>query len=258
MQESGRTYWDSVAKSIGGHHLEPNVAEYKRLEHVRLLSRWLGGANRQALALKTDAYEEFHGTDSFLGWLTGACGRVWVVDVSKEVLNGATRRGYGAFFLNASVTSLPTRGSSLDLIVSNSTLDHLSAQDMRLALGEFSRSLRRGGILVLTLDNAHNPLYRLGYIAGKFMGLQKYHQERCYRKDEVIPWLEGLGFAVEETASIVHLPTPFNLMARMFSPLNRLLFGLPVRSGIALFSSLGLGGRNIYTGWFLAFKCVKR
>jgi hypothetical protein len=111
--------------------------------------------------------------------------------------------------------------------------------------------------LILTLDNGHNPLYRLGYWASNTLGLSPYHQERCYSKGEVIPMLEEAGFDVEEVGSIVHLPTPFNLIAKVSSPLNRVFRGIPVRACIAFFSVFGLGGRNIHTGWFLTFKCVK-
>jgi SAM-dependent methyltransferase len=258
MVRLDNAYWDSVAKSVKGSHLERNVAEYKRQEHIMLLEKWCGDLLNESTMLKTDSYEEAFGLDSFMDWLTLKSNSVFCIDISKEILMRARERHPSTRLLNASVLKLPFRNQTFDLIISNSTLDHLAFEDVPLALKEFSRTLRSGGMLILTLDNAHNPIYRLGYFINKKIGHSAYVQERCYSKNEIVPMLKEAGFDVKEIGSIVHLPTPFNLIARITSPLNRLLCDLPVKTGIAIFSIFGLKGRNIHTGWFLALKCVKK
>ncbi len=249
-------YWDRVGRAREGHHLERRVAEYKGLEHVRLLEAWSGSRGLGAV-LKTDAYEEAYGPDTFVPWLLARSGSVSVVDVSKTITAKARKAVRGADYSCADVTALPFRDGSFDLAVSNSTLDHLAESDVPAALSELNRVIKAGGVLVLTLDNAHNPLYRLGYHVGKSCGLVGHRQEKCYLEREVRPLLAEAGFSVSEVRSIVHLPTPFNLVAKTLSSISPGLSDPPLRMGIRFFSAFGMGGRNRHTGWFLAFRCVK-
>jgi SAM-dependent methyltransferase len=254
--DTDKAYWDSIGRSGGVHHLERNVAEYKKAEHVRLLERWCSQMT-PASVLKTDAYEEAFGCDSFMDWLESKAGSVYLMDVSSAILSRAKKNVNSAALLNASVSALPFKEPVFDLVVSNSTLDHLQREDLPSALAELSRVTDRGGTLVLTLDNAHNPLYHLGYILSNLLGLGGYRQARCYSAGEVTSMLADAGFVVDDVRSIVHLPTPFNLLARVASNINASIADVPIRFLIRLFSTLGLGGRNIHTGWFLAFKCTK-
>lgn len=249
---------EPFGKSAEGHHLESNVAEYKKREHIKLLERWCGEIINKSTVLKTDAYEEAFRIDSFMDWLVGKSKFVSCIDISKDIIMRAKVGVPASTLVNASTSRIPFNESTFDIVVSNSTLDHLHSEEVVTSLEELSRIIRKGGLLVLTLDNAHNRPYRLGYFINRKVGRLPYHQERCYFKGEIIPLLTEAGFDVEEIRSIVHLPTPFNLIARIFSPLNKLLHDLPVKAGIAFFSIFGFGGRNIYTGWFLAMKCVKK
>ena len=59
------------------------------------------------------------------------------------------------------VLRLTPRGS-FDLVVSTSTLDHFGhASDIGDALAELNRVLRKGGELVITMDNTGNPVIAL-------------------------------------------------------------------------------------------------
>jgi SAM-dependent methyltransferase len=58
--------------------------------------------------------------------------------------------------------SLSLASNSADVILSTSTLDHFdNKEEFDRALAELIRVLRPGGRLLLTVDNASNPLYRL-------------------------------------------------------------------------------------------------
>jgi len=251
-------YWDDVGETHVRHHLHEDVADYKRREHIDLLKRYCGSLLSASSVLKTDLFEDAFGPDHFYDWLKDNSRMVVGMDISKRICSSALDRNNGGSFVNSSVVDPAFKDGCFNIIVSNSTLDHVKQSELNHALNEFSRMLVKGGLLVLTLDNAHNPLYRIGYAIVKKTNLFGYNQEKCFFKSEVIPLLEDAGFDVVETGSIVHLPTPFNLFARIFSPLNRILLRLPVLMGIRLFSLVGLNGRNIYTGWFLSFKCIKR
>jgi ubiquinone/menaquinone biosynthesis C-methylase UbiE len=59
----------------------------------------------------------------------------------------------------ADVRHLPFPDGTFDAVCSDSTLDHFdSAADIADALAEIRRALRRGGALLVTLDNGMNPL----------------------------------------------------------------------------------------------------
>lgn len=58
--------------------------------------------------------------------------------------------------------ALPFSSKSFDIVLSNSTLDHMeTVDDIGTALGEIHRVLRPGGRLLLTLDNLCNPVIAL-------------------------------------------------------------------------------------------------
>ena len=78
------------------------------------------------------------------------------VDVDRPVVAAASAR-YGGrsnlVFEVASVTKLPLRDASVDVVVSFETIEHLSAADQPQMLAEFARVLAPGGILVLSSPN---------------------------------------------------------------------------------------------------------
>jgi hypothetical protein len=128
---------------------------------------------------------------------------------------------------------------------------------MKKALIEFKRILREDGQIVLTLDNRHNPLYRLGYFLNKIFE-KGYYQDRCYTIKEVEAICKELGFDVIKKTAIVHLPTPFNKVAliieRLRIPYNKEI----VRWVIKNYSMIGNTKMRYRTGWFLAFLLKKK
>lgn len=55
-------------------------------------------------------------------------------------------------FNQCSITSLPYEDKKFDKIFCISVLEHMSSQDIKLSLGEFKRTLRDNGLIVLTFD----------------------------------------------------------------------------------------------------------
>ncbi|MBU0763003.1 MAG: class I SAM-dependent methyltransferase [Candidatus Altiarchaeota archaeon] len=252
-----RDYWDEVSLNMSGHHLETGIALYKRQQHIRLIEEWTEGKLSNSSVLKTDGFEEAFGGDFFSDFLLEKTKKTFLIDISKVICEKTKTHFPALNVITASVTAVPLKNSSIDIVISNSTLDHLNTSDVETALYELHRILSKNGLLILTLDNANNVLYKLGYSIKKkyFKG---YHQEKCYYVEDIKPLLEKNGFAVDEIQSIVHIPTPINFILKWVSPIDKLLFRIPSTSLISFFDFFGRNGRNICSGWFLALKCVKK
>jgi ubiquinone/menaquinone biosynthesis C-methylase UbiE len=153
-------------------YLHPLVAEQKRRVHLDLVRRWTDGLV-VSTALKTDLFEEAFGDDDFYlrvfeaegageaGARTASslCG----MDIMWETAHRARRRCLGRLAVLVTDTrQLGLADNRVDVIISNSTLDHFGSRGEFLeALAELARVLRPGGRIVLTLDNPANPLYPL-------------------------------------------------------------------------------------------------
>jgi SAM-dependent methyltransferase len=122
-----------------------------------LIERWLPAQQLEAI-LKTDLFDEFAGA-GLVSVLQRHAARVSGIDVSPLVAASARRRHPSLETGVADVRELPFAEHTFDVIVSNSTLDHLAGRgEVTAALGELRRVLRPDGTLVLTMDNPLNPL----------------------------------------------------------------------------------------------------
>ena len=158
---SPSAYWDGIAEAWAARPRQRLWRHYSDVLHARLISEWLP-STRVRRILKTDAFDE--ATGELGGCLISATGGAALVtlDVSMATLLQARRRHGALSPLVGSVRSLPLSDASFDLVVSTSTLDHLDSLDeIAGALAELRRILQPGGRLVLTLDNAVNPVVAL-------------------------------------------------------------------------------------------------
>jgi SAM-dependent methyltransferase len=89
---------------------------------------------------------------SFINQAPGA-GRRIAVDIHDELERHATA---GVECVQASATDLPLADASLDVVFASNLLEHLSREDIAVALDEFRRVLRPSGRLLLV-----QPNYRL-------------------------------------------------------------------------------------------------
>lgn len=153
--------WDRVAsRAHPSWYLDPMVAKQKQDLHVQLFRSWMPASASRGL--KTDVFEEAFGADGLLACLAPLC-RTWIgMDVAAETVRQARSRleWRGAYFLACDVRHVPLRSASLDVIVSNSTLDHFAErQDFEASVAELARLLGPGGRLLITVDNPRNPLF---------------------------------------------------------------------------------------------------
>src|SRR5262249_53816630 len=162
------TYWNGISDRIAGRYYHDTViGRIKRDAHLRLIARWCGDL-RDKVVLKTDLFEEAHGSDQFLFELPVDAVRVGV-DIAPVVVRRAGEQARVAgttlpLLLAGDVLDLPFRADTCDVVISNSTLDHFPERRLiEVALLELHRVLKPGGILVVTFDNPHS----LSYLAGR-------------------------------------------------------------------------------------------
>jgi SAM-dependent methyltransferase len=262
-------HWDHVAREwpLKGYSNEL-LAEHWKKVHLGLISRWadIPGARR---ILKTDLFAEAFRLQQFLFDIAQANGKIVGIDVSNEIVALAKKSAafYGSDagkYLCCDVRQLPLQDNSIDLIISESTLDHLSSEaDIIAALKELGRVLRVGGTLILTMDNKSNFTYPPYFVVRLWMqlGLTPYFIGRTLSHTKLRHTLKEIGFSVEESTAIFHYPHPdglIRLLERSLRKLSRGKLDNAIRRGLALLDRLE-GKRTRYlTGRYIAVKAVKR
>ena len=174
-----------------------------------LLERWMPAAVVDRV-LKTDLFDEAVANGLYPMLATHARSVV-ALDISPTVSKAATRKypGIGAF--SGDVRSLPAAPSSFDAVVSLSTLDHFECEaEIERALRELFRVLKPGGTLIVTLDNALNPVIalrnRLPYSLTHGAGLVPYPVGRTLFPTRARDVVASAGFEVLECTAIMHAP----------------------------------------------------
>jgi len=191
------------------------------------------------------------------------------IDVSREVVSvaksRAAQRGLdGTGYLRCDVRHIPLKDSSIDLIVSDSTLDHFSSEtDIVTSLKEMRRVLRPGGVLILTIDNESSLTYPPYVLVRLWMrlGLAPYFIGKTMSPSKLRRVLEGLGLTVAEMTAIFHCPHPDALVRWCETLLRRLSRGRldgPIRRALLLLEGLGKTRTKYLTGRYIAVRAVKQ
>jgi SAM-dependent methyltransferase len=181
------------------------VAAQKQAVHLDLVKRWI--TERPAVLLKTDLFEEANGADQLLFDLSSQFDQALGLDINVATAARSLKNrppACRASFCAADVRSLPFRDGSVDLILSNSTLDHFNRRDdFTRAISELARILRPGGCLIVTVDNVLNPLYWplrwLSWAAPFRLGYSPM-------PGTLSRMLEQAGLAPEDSAQLIHNP----------------------------------------------------
>lgn len=239
--------WEKVASQPRpSWYLDPLVAQQKRQVHLDLLQRWAPPEPPRVL-LKTDLFEEAYGADSFLRDLYPDCLLRLGLDVSPATAGAAALGGRPSLSaVAADVRRLPLASGSVDLIISNSTLDHFDTRgDIDTALHELARVLRPGGTLVVTFDNPWNLLYwplrwwsrgrRAPFPLGCTLSIRQLRRA-----------LLSLGLEVLDTATLIH--NPRLISTALFLALRRFR-GPRAESSIAALLRVFGGAEHLPTRW---------
>lgn len=147
------------------------------------------------------------GTGTLSRWLAEQGCVVLGVDAAQEMIDRATfspNDSAGSVqFQRASVAHLPLETESLDGILCSSVLEYVG--DPELCLAEFSRVLKRAGLLLISVpnrDSSIRKIQRFYHQAGTALGFSwaefmeySLHQ---YSKEEFGKVLKRYGFVVEK------------------------------------------------------------
>ncbi len=258
-------HWNRVAEQWAtAEERNPVLARHKRRTYTQLITEW----TRDILPtrpLKTDLFAEAFNDEEFLSALPWAH-KVVGIDISQVILRRVRNRpeietlqGY----VTCDVTKLPFRNNCFDLIISDSTLDHLSTKtDIRAALHELVRVTAIGGRFIITFDNPRSITYPPGWLVRMWMrlGLAPYYVGVTLSAAEAREELESMGMKVRQESAILHYPHPDGLVRLAESCIHKLcrgrLDGLLERLFTA---SERLGGTRVryWTGRYFAF-CALR
>ena len=214
---------------------------------------------RPGLLLKTDLFEEANGADQLLFDLSAQSNTALGVDITIPTVAWARKRcpaGRRILFSAADVRALPLRSDSVDLIVSNSTLDHFDKkEDFIQALRELVRILRPDGCLIVTVDNVLNPLYWplrwLSWAAPFRLGYSP--SPRTLSRI-----LREAGLTQTGSAQLIHNPRLISTL--LFLALRRMLghrADPPIQALLRAFALLGRLPTRRFTGCFWALNARK-
>lgn len=233
-----------------------------------LIDKWLGGSNG-GITLKTDLYDEAITKYSLIPLFGQRCERIIGTDASFEVAAAAKRRvmsewsGWGDVIVS-DIRSSPFKTDSFNHIISNSTLDHFTNKnDIIVSIKEIRRTLKPGGILIITLDNPSNPVVFLrnvlSYKLLKFFGIIPFYMGVTVPRHELTHILESNGFNVHDSTYIDHNPRILviwigHILEKFASERIKVWF-LRI---LGFFERLEKFPMRCLTGYFVAVKAVKK
>lgn len=159
--------------------------------------------------------------------------RLYGVELDPDILRKAQRNVGGlpgVTVLNASLYALPFPDASIDKVVFSEVLEHL--EDDVAGLRELARVLKPGGVIAITVPNAHYPLWwdpinkvlekatGRHISRGPLAGIWANH-ERLYTRAALRAAVAGAGLQVEEERAFTHFCFPFihNIVYGLGKPL---------------------------------------
>lgn len=150
-----------------------------------------------------------------------SCCELFGLDVDPNALKSAERNlaGRNITLMQGDVNFLPFDGSFFDKIILSEVLEHIP--DDTTALREVRRTLKPGGILLITVPNRNYPflwdpvnktmefLTKRHIKNGFWSGIWHQHL-RLYTLNEVKALVEKAGFEVVKIQGLTHYCLPFN------------------------------------------------
>ncbi len=255
-------YWDGVAEHWIGLSRGRVWRRHADVVNAALLERWFPLSGLRTV-LKTDLFEEAVG-DGVYRLLRRHAVEVKGIDVSLQVVEAARRRNPDLDAVRADVRALPFPDASFDAAVSLSTLDHFADEsDISVALSELWRVLTPRGRLMITLDNASNPVLalrnRLPFQLVHAVGLVPYFVGVTCSVSSLPQALRAVEFEVRELTCILHCPRVAAVLAsRLVERSNSVRLEQRFRRLLLRFERLERSRAAARTGYFVAALAIKR
>jgi ubiquinone/menaquinone biosynthesis C-methylase UbiE len=234
---------------------------YSDILNIKLLKRWMP-AERAELLLKTDLFDEAV-CDGLYPLLITRAKHVIGMDHSFSIVHEAQLRYPGLQMVDADVRSLPFPENTFDIIVSNSTLDHFESFDqMIFSLSELYRVLRKGGQLILTIDNLANPVIALrNWLPFRLLnrlGILPYYVGATCGPHQLRTLLEQVGFKLLEVDALIHCPRVLAVaLARWMQKHTRPKSQQYFLRFLQAFEYLSYLPTRFFTGYFVAVKAMR-
>ena len=254
------SYWDDVVRRVSEHpYLDPAFARQRKAMHLALLAAWAPDLQGK-VALKTDLFEEATGDDQFFFDLSNRSAHGVGMDFSSEVARRAGKRaskaGVSKFSsVAADIRRLPFKSRTMDIIVSNSTLDHFATKrEIIDSIVETARILKPGGQFIVTLDNPWNPMYAVLKVLST-LRITPYYLGKSLTRKQLMTALTDSGFVVEEIQALSHHP---RIIMLAYTRIARNMLGMKadrhLDTVLALFDKLKNTRIRYATAAFIAIK----
>jgi ubiquinone/menaquinone biosynthesis C-methylase UbiE len=260
-RERGPAYWDELIVARVSAQPQRSWRLHADRVNADLCTAWWP-RRQPARVLKTDMFDEATGAGLW-PTIVERAGMVCGIDHSMNTIRSAQSRYSRARTVAADVRHLPFRHGSFDLVISNSTLDHFERrEDIGRSLAELYRVLAPGGRLILTLDNASNPLVALRNALPFWLlneiGLVPYFVGATAGPRRGRQLLAGAGFEVVDVTAVMHCPRA--AVVGMAALIDRLA-GLGTQRTFArllgAFETCSRWRTRFLTGYFVAFAADK-
>ncbi len=254
-----RRYWDEY---LSEDCLLDNQSEwlaYSRELYAGWVKAHLRGGER---CLKTDAFEEIRGAE-VAGALAERYRHVVVTDIAYSALRLSARRAVApAKWVQTPVQGLPFASGAFDAVASFSTLDHFrTREEISTSLSELARLTRRGGQLLITLDNAANPVVALrNWLPHKMLastGIAPYEYGKTLGPSEFRDALTRAGWNVTKLQGAVHVPRVIAVAASARCGEGRQVSRDRFRACMRPFEALSKLPTNLLTGYFILAVCER-
>lgn len=260
-------YWDKIFTESPSSDCHDLWRANLRGVLQELLKRW-SFTTPSGIMLKTDLYEEATSQCHLFPLLKNCCKVFYGVDVSPEIVRSAYKRVFSQhekknMVMVSDVRNLRFKSELFDKVISNSTLDHFTHKnDIATSLRELYRVLKKGGTLIITLDNPHNPVILLRNILPshllKRLNLIPYAMGVTLSQEALISMLESAGFKVTDKTFIAHAPRLLIIWGGyLFKKIGWKKALAYFSYIISLFERLQGTFFARFTGYFVAVKAIK-
>lgn len=263
MPDLGPVYWDAIAEELQSGTPLNEWRYYMRNVYRRLLRSWVKSTDG-ARGLKTDLFEEAVSPYELLSEMGPRsvgidCSLKIARATRSRVRAGATAQSLVA----ADMRRLPFQSGVFQYILSGSSLDHfVRKDDIAVSLFELSRVLAPQGVMVITLDNPHNPLVRLRnslpFAWLHSLKLVSYFVGATYSRAEAREQFPRAGLNVTEVTAVVHAPRVLAIwLVTLAERRGWARVETLIRKALQEFERLERLPTRFYTGYYLAFRVEK-
>lgn len=205
-------FWDKIAKK--GDYQNRLLRGYMNQQYKCLIRKWLGRVRCKSV-LKTDMYEEAFHNKSVLSifkngnYITG-------MDLSRIIVGKIKEKSCFNYISRLKVGDRKNRifrKSEFDIVLSLSTLDHLPKNEILQALNSINFELKKGGTLILSLNNSRNIMF---YVIHKLDSLARLKfPSYFYSIAETKEALANAGFTILDEDYVIFIPPFFRTLANI-------------------------------------------